>query len=816
MTHIQFKRLAAISLVLVMCLSALPLISPTAEAAGEGWLDGWSHRVSHTINGKPSVESFYQVPIVVRYAAGTHTETAIGDINAPVLYVNGISQASFSDIRFTADDGVTLLPYWMEEKTDADEALFWVRLPSLTTDRTIYIYFGNAIAGSLSDGEATFAFFDHMGAPDPVWIKHFAVIPRPNATYSIGEPTVLYEGNPKLLTSEAKVFKMWYGEGDVYTNLQGQRYAESTNGIDWTIMEDYVWTAGPGNGLNVYGGASVCKAEGVYYMYTYHVYLPGSFVGVRTSTDGITWTEETTALTGNTGWGEIYGNTHVIYHGPGDWSMLFECRPQGGIWKIGLATSTDGYSWTPYGSAPVIGSTSHDGGGPDVHYINGMWYTWYHGGHAGQLPCDGMMATSTDLKTWTYSPYNPVFPRTEEWEGVGNAAGQVSDMTIVEANGKSYCFYVGLRSQDINTGSTGISVAIADMPLSEVVKTPQNSAVATPLDTSKWTVSAGTFSNGALTGEPNLWAKMKSVQSFKANHALRVGGQMIGTMPGVASKEGQAIGLEDVGQTKGIDIIRYNTGTASEQLRAPATTPETSISTAPSVFEIGYTPNRADYFQNNVALMGSPITTATIPDLDYQVKLEAAGGADHKLIVDWVAVRERVYPEVTQGGFSEMEVNMVPVDPSTWAPSFTTTPKTTATVNGTYQYAITVNETAAVALVDSPEWLTLKNGVLTGVPTEIGTYYVSLKAVSTAGTLATYQSWTITVVADDGTTDPGDDDKDNITAGITDFAKNYAWLIVAGVGAIVLVAYAVARHPVVLIVGIGLLALAALIRYGVI
>ena len=69
---------------------------------------------------------------------------------------------------------------------------------------------------------------------------------------------------------------------------------------------------------------------------------------------------------------------------------------------------------------------------------------------------------------------------------------------------------------------------------------------------------------------------------------------------------------------------------------------------------------------------------------------------------------------------------------------------------------------------------------------------------------------------DPGAQDPKDDDDDNIIGGISDFAKQYAWLIVAAAGVVGLVAYALGfRHPVVLIVGIGLLVVAALLKYGV-
>ena len=83
---------------------------------------------------------------------------AFGDV-LPLL---GRARTDFGDLRFTDDDGVTLLDYWMEAKVDSDYANFWIEvLDDLSTSNaTIYVYYGNASATSLSNGPATFLFFD--------------------------------------------------------------------------------------------------------------------------------------------------------------------------------------------------------------------------------------------------------------------------------------------------------------------------------------------------------------------------------------------------------------------------------------------------------------------------------------------------------------------------------------------------------------------------------------------------------------------------------------------------------------------------------
>lgn len=63
----------------------------------------------------------------------------------------------------------------------------------------------------------------------------------------------------------------------------------------------------------------------------------------------------------------------------------------------------------------------------------------------------------------------------------------------------------------------------------------------------------------------------------------------------------------------------------------------------------------------------------------------------------------------------------------------------------------------------------------------------------------------------------GTDSKDNITAGIGEFFEQYGALTLGIAGGIVIAVFAIGvRHPVVLIVGIALLVIAALLKFGVI
>jgi len=123
-----------------------------------GWLSGWDYRKSHKIEGSSAgAVTDYQVRIKAHYGVGTDSGEDV--------YLNEHCRTDFGDIRFTSDDGVTELSYWMEEKVDGDYAIFWVKVPSIPASpdtATIYIYYGKSDAVTTSNGENTFVQFHNF------------------------------------------------------------------------------------------------------------------------------------------------------------------------------------------------------------------------------------------------------------------------------------------------------------------------------------------------------------------------------------------------------------------------------------------------------------------------------------------------------------------------------------------------------------------------------------------------------------------------------------------------------------------------------
>ncbi len=68
------------------------------------------------------------------------------------------------DLLFTGNDGSTTLPFWVESISGSAPnrtATVWVKVAdNLSSDRTVYCYYGNSGALNASNGNNTFLLFD--------------------------------------------------------------------------------------------------------------------------------------------------------------------------------------------------------------------------------------------------------------------------------------------------------------------------------------------------------------------------------------------------------------------------------------------------------------------------------------------------------------------------------------------------------------------------------------------------------------------------------------------------------------------------------
>ena len=97
----------------------------------QGWFDnGWAYRRTVTVPN-PSVTDLTEFQVNI-----TLNET---NFNFTEALTDG------SDIRITASDGITSIPFWIESWDQAGEAAsIWIRIPSIPVSGTsVHVYYGN-------------------------------------------------------------------------------------------------------------------------------------------------------------------------------------------------------------------------------------------------------------------------------------------------------------------------------------------------------------------------------------------------------------------------------------------------------------------------------------------------------------------------------------------------------------------------------------------------------------------------------------------------------------------------------------------------
>jgi len=92
-------------------------------------------------------------------------------INTSALVAQGLLQADGDDIRFIDSDGVTVLPYWIQEPTiNTDETTIWVKVPTIPASdtKTITMHYNESDATGRDSITDTFVFGDDFsgGAVD--------------------------------------------------------------------------------------------------------------------------------------------------------------------------------------------------------------------------------------------------------------------------------------------------------------------------------------------------------------------------------------------------------------------------------------------------------------------------------------------------------------------------------------------------------------------------------------------------------------------------------------------------------------------------
>lgn len=131
--------------------------------AHNSYLDGWIYRKSHIVNSATGAGTNYQIKLTVYYGSGSDSGGSV--------YLSSLCKTDFGDVRFTDDDGHTLLDYWIESYTSSSLSIFWVEIADSleSSNVVIYIYYGNSGVSSVSNSANTLLFFDDFSGTLGAW-----------------------------------------------------------------------------------------------------------------------------------------------------------------------------------------------------------------------------------------------------------------------------------------------------------------------------------------------------------------------------------------------------------------------------------------------------------------------------------------------------------------------------------------------------------------------------------------------------------------------------------------------------------------------
>lgn len=282
-----------------------------------------------------------------------------------------------------------------------------------------------------------------------------------------GPRGVVKKGEPG--TAEAYVM-LW----ESINSNTASSLATSSDGEDWAKDDANNPVLGPTETWeNDEAAASdlVWDPDNSRYLLYYHGGGNGNVrqIAVAESTDLVNWTKlnggQPVVSPGSSGaWDEGWvADPTVIRRGANDWIMYFrgqDTLDNSGTIQIGLATSTDGVSWTKSGSNPVL-TPGSAGAWDETHVLGPAAYLdpdgtrahlWYAGEDSGGTQGLGY-ARSDDDTTFTKGGNNPVLTANSESDSPDN--GFVGDTLEVFSDGDKLFVLYGANDLDSYTGAGG-------------------------------------------------------------------------------------------------------------------------------------------------------------------------------------------------------------------------------------------------------------------------------------------------------------------------------------------------------------------------
>jgi len=288
-----------IAFLILLTISLVFLLNFDKSSAASPWYDyNWSYRKSVTIDNSGNGSDLTNYQTLVSLDSNNFDFTKAKDHG--------------EDIRFTSDDAVSLIDYWVESYDKAGEsARIWVEVPLIlaSSSETIYLYYGNLATTNGSSGDDTFEFFDDFEptAGESLQLGYYPLssaqtVMTQDQGWEVSAPHTL-----SMIEYNSGGYKYW-GYYGLQADGTGAGLVRSNDLITWDKYgSNPLFTSSRWPSVQLVG-------DTIYMVYTKDFGLDGYLVMAK-STDGINFTTVKTVVP------EVVGEDHQnpsLFHNPND------------------------------------------------------------------------------------------------------------------------------------------------------------------------------------------------------------------------------------------------------------------------------------------------------------------------------------------------------------------------------------------------------------------------------------------------------------------------------------------------------------------
>ncbi|HUJ19263.1 MAG TPA: DUF2341 domain-containing protein, partial [Nitrospirota bacterium] len=386
---------------LLISMVSLHLSAPGAAHAA--WLDpAWSSRNSVTVTNP----------------GGTALSNFQVHLSLDATFDFASASATGSDLRFTTDDGVTLVSFWIEKWDPVNRSAgLWVKVPSIPTNgATLYLYYGNPSAVSTSNGNTTFEFFDDFDSG--------ATGTSVPGYYKLGDPqTVLVQDQAWEATAPHTLSVIQNSSGGhtywgYYALQDAVPPANPTScdpgGVGLAYSSDLnTWTKDSNNPIRLNQSPftngrwpSVQKVGSTFYMLYTKDFCATSYINLAESIDGVNFVDVKTIVSPQTGYANQNPNLflnpndgkYYIYWYRGDGTSLWEIHARSAATPDGLDAGPD----------TVVLSSNVTLAAPNMLYRDGTYFLSTEGRDGAGLWDTLIYSSVSPTSGFSLLPGNPI------------------------------------------------------------------------------------------------------------------------------------------------------------------------------------------------------------------------------------------------------------------------------------------------------------------------------------------------------------------------------------------------------------------------